>query len=357
MFTKSALVLVNVIAIVPLLVGVCANYLSPTHYTTVFAFVGMLFPLWVALNVLFVLFWIVAHRWSFLLSFVALLCCGASVRNTFPVHLTRAKNAGGNDTLCVISYNVAQFNYEKEPRALQLVLEHDPDVVCLQEYAESGNSKYVTAADISKTMKRYPYRYNTFKWTNRYGTRFGIVTFSKYPIIRYRDLSFESKGNGGHVLDLLVGGDTLRLINIHLESFSLSKQDLGQIDGALDNPTSSESVRKAGETVRNTMPKRMRSRAKQAEIIAAEVKDSPYKTIVCGDFNDTPVSYTYHTIRGSMLDAHVEADWGLGNTYFHKGIGICIDHLLYTPDIHADKFNVIDSDASDHRPIRATLSW
>lgn len=358
MFTKSVLIGVNILIVLPLLLSVCANYVSPAQHTTAFAFLGLLFPLWMALNVLCALFWLIAHRWPFLISLTALLLCGSSVRNTFPIHFTSNDVDSVRHKLSVLSYNVAQFNHEKYPVALDVVLEHDPDIVCLQEYADCEQSnKYITTAEVNKIMSRYPHRHTTIVWTNRYGSRFGTITFSKYPIVGSANITFESKGNSAHRVDVLVDGDTVRVINCHLESFSLKQGDLGVIDEALNNPTSSESVRTAGETIRSTMPKRMRSRAKQADIIAREVKSSPYRTIVCGDFNDTPVSYTYHTVRGTMRDAHVDADWGFGNTFFHKGIGVCIDHLLYTPDMRATGYKVIDSPASDHLPICATLAW
>ena len=44
-------------------------------------------------------------------------------------------------------------------------------------------------------------------------------------------------------------------------------------------------------------------RASQVEIIQEYVRRSPYPVILCGDFNDTPVSYTMGTLTNELKDA------------------------------------------------------
>ena len=53
-------------------------------------------------------------------------------------------------------------------------------------------------------------------------------------------------------------------------------------------------------------------RADQVDIIKEDIRLSPYPVIVCGDFNDTPVSYTYKTLskelRMSLLNRDQELE-------------------------------------------------
>ena len=41
----------------------------------------------------------------------------------------------------------------------------------------------------------------------------------------------------------------------------------------------------------------------QVKVIEQNMKQSPYPIIVCGDFNDTPLSYTYNKIKSNLIDS------------------------------------------------------
>ena len=53
--------------------------------------------------------------------------------------------------------------------------------------------------------------------------------------------------------------------------------------------------------------------AEQAEKLVAHEKTSNYKTITCGDFNNTAFSWAYHKLKGNKNDAFVEAEKVLEN--------------------------------------------
>lgn len=355
-FTRSVMLVINVIIIALMLLSVMANYLSPAKYSTLFAFLALLFPLWVMLNIICVSLWMIARRWYFLLSLAAMLISLPSIKNTFSFHSELPLWPADEDSLTLMTYNVAAFDkYDKHTPTLEYIRRQDADVVCLQEFAVSDRNDYITQSEVLKTLSAYPYHYFTFT-VERSGRHFGIATFSKYPIVDADRLEIPSMGNAVHYCDILAGTDTLRVVNCHLESFSFSANDLNSLDQAHTNPNS-ESFRQAGKTMQTRMAPRFRTRAKQADIIAASLAGRTTKTIVCGDFNDTPVSYTYHTIRGDRLDAHVEAEWGPGYTYYHRGMGVRIDQILHSRDLHLVDFRTLRSGASDHYPLRATLSW
>ena len=42
------------------------------------------------------------------------------------------------------------------------------------------------------------------------------------------------------------------------------------------------------------------------------MKSCPYPIIICGDFNDTPVSYAYQQLGDNMIDAFLESGNGIG---------------------------------------------
>jgi endonuclease/exonuclease/phosphatase family metal-dependent hydrolase len=77
--------------------------------------------------------------------------------------------------------------------------------------------------------------------------------------------------------------------------------------------------------------------------------------VVCGDFNDTPVSYVYHKLRGDLKDAYVEAGRGLGGTYNGNLPSYRIDFILFDPSFEAYNYKRQTVKLSDHFPIMVTL--
>ncbi|MFH0999552.1 MAG: endonuclease/exonuclease/phosphatase family protein, partial [Bacteroidota bacterium] len=85
--------------------------------------------------------------------------------------------------------------------------------------------------------------------------------------------------------------------------------------------------------------------------ISEHIKQSPYPVIVCGDFNDTPVSYTYHKMRGQLTDAFINAGNGFGNTYERKIASFRIDYIFHSPEFDSKNFKVPHLLYSDHFPV------
>jgi endonuclease/exonuclease/phosphatase (EEP) superfamily protein YafD len=80
---------------------------------------------------------------------------------------------------------------------------------------------------------------------------------------------------------------------------------------------------------------------------------SPYPVIVAGDFNDTPVSYTYRVMRRGLNDAFVEAGYGAGFTYRGKYPPNRIDYIIYGEGIECTDFDIVKVRYSDHYPVIA----
>ena len=92
-------------------------------------------------------------------------------------------------------------------------------------------------------------------------------------------------------------------------------------------------------------------RASQAEIISKHIRNSPYPVVVCGDFNDVPVSYSYRTMKKNLNDSFVEAGKGIGTTYMGKFPSFRIDFIFHSKEIKCLNFDIPNVKLSDHFPV------
>jgi endonuclease/exonuclease/phosphatase family metal-dependent hydrolase len=91
-------------------------------------------------------------------------------------------------------------------------------------------------------------------------------------------------------------------------------------------------------------------------MIAEHMKSCRYKMIVCGDFNDTPSSYAYRTVRGDLKDAFMESGNGISTTYAGKIPFQRIDYILHDESFSSYNYKVIKETITDHYPVSCYLS-
>jgi len=84
---------------------------------------------------------------------------------------------------------------------------------------------------------------------------------------------------------------------------------------------------------------------------------SKYPVIVCGDFNDTPVSYTYRKMKSGLKDAFVNIGAGTGNTYLGSFPSFRIDYIFHSQQFKTIDFERIEARLSDHYPIICHLEY
>jgi endonuclease/exonuclease/phosphatase family metal-dependent hydrolase len=78
--------------------------------------------------------------------------------------------------------------------------------------------------------------------------------------------------------------------------------------------------------------------------------------VLCGDFNDTPVSYSYAQFTSSMNDAFKTHGNGLERSYVGRFPSFRIDYIMHSDELVNTSFRTIDKEFSDHRPVVATFS-
>ena len=92
-------------------------------------------------------------------------------------------------------------------------------------------------------------------------------------------------------------------------------------------------------------------RAEQADTIHAEIKCSPYPVLVCGDFNDTPASYTYHRVRKDLVDGFHDCGSGYQYTFRQLYKLWRIDYVFYSNEFSGLTYISPELFFSDHNMV------
>jgi len=352
----------NIVAAFFLLMALTGSVLSPDKiiYPAYFA---LAFPIAIFVNIGFVLFWMLARKWFFLLSLSFLLFSGTEIKNTFPVHFGKTEPVQSTNPVRLLTYNTRMSGELKKHtrrspnKVIQYILDSDADIVCLQEFTVSNNKEYLTEEDMYRIFKKYPYKQIQYKIRIKDQLRMsGVATFSKFPIINKQVIEFPSYYNISIFSDINIHGKIIRLVNNHLESNRLTEHDKDMPLKLKDN-FDTKDLKGITLHFSHKLAIAYKLRSIQADAVAKVIAASPYKVIVCGDFNDVPTSYAYTKVKGELKDAFAETGNGLGWTYNDRYYHFRIDYVFYdsvafTPiQYKTDKVNY-----SDHYPVLCKLN-
>ncbi len=354
------MVVVNFFIIVLLLLSYLSLYVSPEKFWPL-AFAGLAYPVFLVLNLFFVLFWLVFLKKYFLLSLITILLGYNQIKTFINFSGPESKLDFGN-SIKVMSYNVRLFDLYnwrnpsgKATRTaiFDLINTESADILCLQEYY-SGAGKNADFADT--ICQKTGYKYRNIELINKAnkGLPYGLAVFSKYPIVNTQKLEFSnSKVNFCQVCDVKIGKDTLRVMNLHLESVKFGKEDYNFVSEITTTPTTNDSLKNKSLAIIGKMRYAFVKRAAQVETITGFISNSPYPVILSGDFNDTPVSYCYRQIAANLNDSFVEAGKGLGQTHSQMLPMLRIDYIFHDENYKALEHRTINKDYSDHFPVVA----
>lgn len=318
-------------------------------------FMGLLYPIWVfgALAITIVAF---VRKIPFRFVGVFILFIGFSFHFRL-IAVSIIPSETTEDSIKLLTYNVRLFGLyddsttNSRDQIFQLIRREDPGIACFQEYYRQDKpTNFETYDSIRRIMEAMDYHERSAH--NEYGRKnFGIAIFSKYPMIARGDVMFDSQGtmdfNYCIFADIVANGDTVRVYNVHLQSIRLAEPGNNQQHGFL-------SILKSGIRKMNSAYSK---RANQARKVIEHMESSPYPVVVCGDFNDTPMSYTYHQFYKKMTDGFREASWGIGATYIGRIPAGRIDYIFHTDELYCSDFNVHRVRYSDHRPITCHINF
>lgn len=359
------LIYLNYALAVFLLLADVSVYISPTEIWLA-AFFGLAFPFLVVINFLFFIYWITRRKRVFLVSLISLVISINNIAHTYQPpkrnlnELQEKTQANSSNSLKVLSYNVQVFNLfgnntfkEHQGEIFDYIRGQDPDVICFQEFYVN-ETKNAGIKKVDNLLKKYPYKHIVWVKSGDY-SNYGIAIYSKHQLINKRYVDFPNSNNISIFCDLTINSDTVRIFNNHLQSINFDNESYSFISNQR-NYTQSEKLKEI-QNISVQLKDAFIKRGIQAEFIAEEIQASQYPVIICGDFNDTPVSYSYYKIKGNNKDAFLEAGTGFGSTYKGKFPSYRIDFILHSQSLETLSFRTDQIELSDHYPIMAEISF
>jgi len=354
-FVNRILLLVNVLAIIGLVLCYASAHLNPLQFSLITLF-SLTYPYFVAINIGFILFWAVIRKYYLIFSLIALLFGYNSLNNNFQFlpKNTYVDTVPGI-TFKVMSYNVHIFDLyrwskkgETRDKMFEFIRSENPNIACFQEYY-NGKKNFYPVHD--SLMMNQNFRYAHVYYTDNIGVlqRFGIATYSTYPIVNKGIIRFPNTRNVSIYSDIKIKNDTIRVFNCHLESIRFLPEDYNFIDSLVtqrDKPQIN-----GAKGVKKRLENAFKKRAVQTHLLTEQIVKSPYPIVLAGDFNDPPSSYTYTHLTESLNDSFVEKGKGKGATFSRNIFAYRIDYILYSKHLQCIDFYVPKVDYSDHFPI------
>lgn len=324
---------VNVVLAIILLFAYSVPWLAPKDFPLLS--VGSVFiPIFLVFNILyFLLSWVLSGNSAFIL-IVPLLLGGTYIGRFVRVFSDDTEKSVSD--VNIMTFNVRLFNRyhwsddkQMDEKITTFICKKYPDILVLQEFY--SDSKYEFAL--------YPYRY---VWHRR-GEHAGLSIFSKFPIVGSGSLDFQNTSNNAIYADIKIKSDTIRVYNLHLESLHI-------------NPEKEQFSQQNLKQILNNVGNRFVIQQKQVEIYQRHQRDNPYKSVVCGDFNNTAFSYVYRQIKTEAFqDSFDKASYGFWKTFSFLYFPFRIDYILVDNQMPITSHTVFYDEYSDHYPVMASF--
>ena len=341
-----------------LIIAMVSPLIAPDRFCLA-AFFGLAYPFFAIFTFIFIIIIAFKNLKKALLLIIILISGISILRHSFSFINHKEVFDSNESELTLMSYNVHLFDLYswKDPgktkdSIIDLVHKIKPHVLCMQEFYKDTSKAFDTENDFMR-RNHFKYSYTNYFQIKYNVYHFGMAIFSSYPIINKGEVkSNDDKSNGNYVIyaDILVNKDTLRIYSAHLQSIKLSPQDEELFKS--ENELSQDKLREKSTHLLRKLKAAFIDRAKQVRKIRKHIDECPYTYFICGDFNDTPVSYAYRLMRANHNDAFLDAGhFGFGKTYRGAYPSFRIDYILYPDEYEASGFKVIEKDFSDHYPV------
>ena len=343
--------MVLIVAGLCLLLSYVSSYIDPAKFS-IPIFFGLYFIPILAINFLLLLIALLSRSKSAWITIIALLPSLLFAERF--VRLGGGKESGASK-IKLETYNVGLFRLSKDKMTYSQTMDSilsqiencDADIVCLQEVYL--NNRQVANSILPK------YRWRSFHLiSHKNGKQSGNIIFSRHRIAKGGVIKFKNSTNLSVYADIVIGDDTLRVYNNHLQSYAISPTSL--LQKIRTKKTFSEEMGNEILSVHNKFRNTVIQRSHQVNKVLDNISKSPYPYIVCGDFNDIPMSYTYHRFSSGRKDTFKEAGRGFSASFSLLWPLFRIDYVFIPENFKGISHKTIRCKFSDHYPVIAVFA-
>lgn len=358
MMIKRGVFLFNILAVAALLFVHYTASINPLSFWPT-AFLGLVYPLLLILVIGFLIYYLFSKNKK--LAFFSAMALALSFKSN-QASLNFSFSSQQDDEASIMTWNVKNFdlynwsgNEDTRDNIMVFLEENRPNILCLQEFYTEDKGSFTNLEDIQKNLA-YKYVYFAKTYSQNEQNHWGLAIFSDFEIIDQGKLSFVegTRLNSCMYADLALNDEqSIRLYNLHLQSNQFSKEDYDYLQHLGDNENDSQSAK----NIFSKLKKGYLNRAKQSLQVLENKNQSPYPSIICGDFNDTPVSFAYKELSRNMKDAFVEKGSGFSKTFVNPSPFLRIDYALFDPTFEINKYTSLKVELSDHYPVLVNFSY
>lgn len=355
----------NILIIVGLVVSGYSGIINPVSHPYL-CLAGYAFPVFMYANAAFVVVWLLSRIRYVIVPLAGFLAAYSPMNIYCPMNFSAndyeddmADNldARKDSILKVLSYNILAFNTTEAPEGqpnpiLEYIADSYADIICVQEYS------YISGQDslISILEDRYHYTDTIHSdGVNRGCDIIGI--YSRFPIISKAHIPIHTKGNTLGVFLLNINGDTVHVINAHLETVGMSVEQKEQFEQLVHGNRERDAMKSDSKMIVSKLAASTAMRAPQADAINDYIRRHHGERIIfCGDINDHPLSYVRNTIAERLTDCFEVSGMGMGHTMHYNSMYVRIDNIMCSEHYEPLTCKVDKSvNLSDHFPIYCLL--
>ena len=261
--------------------------------------------------------------------------------------------------LKVMAYNVRMF-YGDDGRSTvdslaAFVNRYDPDILCIEEFSDLARG----ATMRFDSLIAPGYRRAVYSRDGEGTAGVALAVYSKLRILASGAVDCVNDVDTTRATavwaDLRLDRDTVRVFCNHLRSTHIKSSDSDYLMNYrfLTDTASHEKLHSILSRLRyNSI-----SRSHQVDSLSQLIAATPHARIVCGDFNDTPLSYTYRLMSRGLQDAFREKGRGFSHTYRGFYNTFRIDYVLVSDDFEVLSYEVPSVEFSDHHPVFVRLKY
>lgn len=338
-----------------LLLWTCAvlTYVSPETLPLV-SLMTLAFPIFCLADALFVPLWLFVHRRLAWLPIAGALLVAPFILDYCPLNrlnpLRHSAEASAPDSaalapITLLSYNIGGIREEEDREAfVRYLREQDADIVCLQEFSAS----YLNRASLLHLIDSAGYH------SLATGSK---MLLSRFPILGDTlTITYPTRSNGSVGYWLAVGGDSVLVVNNHLESNHLTDEEKSDYRGLIRDPHR-EKMKREGRHLLAKLTDAAVYRGAQTDTLCALIdRYAGHPMIVCGDMNDSPVSYTCQQLQRRLASCFRQGGTGPGISYTQRAFSFRIDHAFVSPHWQCTECRIDRTlSVSDHYPLVARL--